>query len=375
MPARPYQLTGIFLLILSWRKPLAGLLLAVALVSTLIAFLLPDTYKSTAIFYPSDLNEVNPEQLMGGSRLTSPELFGKTADIDRMLTIAYSRPLADHIIRRFDLARHYQSDTTTEENRHYVLEKFRSNFDAEHTERDAIAITFRDHDKHLAAAVANAITARIGQQNQALLGRQRQETLHILRKKNQVYRQQYQLLLDSLRQSRRRFRIFGSTRDTLQSRFEAQYLARQLVQTETALRQARAEAAQVQRAGGGARLAALQSQIKGLEQAFAGLSKAENGNLINYETYLSGTDEVAGLEARVQGLQQELIRSGKAYLNAELAATDDLSSIYVVQQASPALKRSWPIRWLIVAGSLVFTFLLSVLVIVLLENHRPERAA
>jgi uncharacterized protein involved in exopolysaccharide biosynthesis len=43
----------------------------------------------------------------------------------------------------------------------------------------------------------------------------------------------------------------------------------------------------------------------------------------------------------------------------------------VVQKASPALKKAWPIRWLIVAGATVFAFLLSVLVIVLLENHRP----
>ena len=178
---------------------------------------------------------------------------------------------------------------------------------------------------------------------------------------------------DSLQHSRRRFRIFGSVRDTHDSRYEARFLARQLVQTETALRQARAEARHLQATGSDAfRLAALQTRIKGLEQAFAGLSSAKDGNLINYETYLAGTDVVAGLEAQLQGLEQEFIKSRKAYINAQAALAGELSSIYVVQKAYPALKKAWPIRWLIVAGATLFTFLLSVLVIMLLESQRPE---
>jgi uncharacterized protein involved in exopolysaccharide biosynthesis len=375
MPARPYQLTGIFFLLLKWRKPLVVLVAAAALLSAGIAFLLPNEYQSTAVFYPTDLNDINAEQLLRGSRAETPELFGTTEDIDRMLTIAYSQPLADHIIRKFDLARHYGSDTTHAEGRQEVVDEFLSNFEAEHTERDAIAITFRDRDKHLAAAVANAITARIGQLNQQLIAGNRQEVLHIYNKRNEFLRQQYHRLRDSLQQSRRRFRIFGSARDTHESRYEARYLARQLVQTETELRQARAEAAHLQRAGQqGPHLTALQARIKGLEQAFTALSSARNGNLINYETYLAGTDVVAGLEAQLQGLQQEFIKSQKAYINAQVALEGELSSIYVVQKAYPALKKAWPIRWLIVAGATVLTFLLAVLVIVLLENHRPVPA-
>jgi hypothetical protein len=371
MSARPYQLTGIFSLIRKWRKSLAVVLVAAAGLSTLLAFLLPNEYQSTAVFYPTDLNDINPEQLMDGSRPAAPELFGNTEDIDRMLTIAYSQPLANFIIRKFDLARHYGSDTIQEESRQYVVDEFRSNFEAEHTERDAIAITFRDRDKHLAAAVANAITARIGQLNQQLIAGNRREVLNIYSKRSHIFQEQYHQMRDSLQQSRRRFRIFGSVRDTHDSRYEARFLARQLVQTETALRQARAEARHLQSTGGGGQLAALQARVKGLEQAFAGLSSAKDGNLINYETYLAGTDVVAGLEAQLQGLEQEFIKSRKAYINAQVALTGDLSSIYVVQKAYPALKKAWPIRWLVVAGATVFTFLLSVLVIILLENHRP----
>ena len=373
MPARPYQLTGIFSLILKWRKPLAVVLVAAAGLSTLIAFLLPNEYQSTAVFYPTDLNDINPEQLMGGSRPAAPELFGSTEDIDRMLTIAYSQPLADFIIRKFDLARHYGADTLQEESRQYVADEFLSNFNAEHTERDAIAITFRDRDKYLAAAIANAITARIGQLNQQLIAGNRREVLQLYNKRSHLFREHYQQMRDSLQHSRRRFRIFGSVRDTHDSRYEARFLARQLVQTETALRQARAEARHLQTTGrDAARLAALQTRIKGLEQAFAGLSSAKDGNLINYETYLAGTDVVAGLEAQLQGLEQEFIKSRKAYINAQAALAGELSSIYVVQKAYPALKKAWPIRWLIVAGTTLFTFLLSVLVIMLLEKHRPE---
>jgi uncharacterized protein involved in exopolysaccharide biosynthesis len=375
MPASPYQLTGILSLLIKWRKPLAGIVVLAALLSAGIAFLLPDEYQSTAVFYPTDLNDINPEQLMSSNRPTAPELFGKAADIDRMLTIAYSQPLADYIIRRFDLARHYGSDTSKAENRQYVVDEFLSNFVAEHTERDAIAVSFRDRDKHLAAAVANAITARIGQMNQQLIAGNRREMLHIYTKRSQFLQNQYQQMRDSLQQSRRRFRIFGSARDTHDSRYEGRYLARQLVQTETELRQVRAEARHLRRTGRSAgQLAALQTRITGLEQAFRSLSTAKNGNLINYETYLAGTDVVAGLEAQLLGLQQEFIKSKKASLNAQVALAGDLSSIYVVQKAYPALRKAWPIRWLIVAGATLCTFLLAVVVILLLERHRATPA-
>ncbi|MGV3639226.1 MAG: hypothetical protein ACO1NZ_01830 [Adhaeribacter sp.] len=353
----------------TWRKPLLGLVAAVALLSAGISFLIPSEFKSTAVFYPTDLNDVNPEQLVNRGRPVSPELFGSDEDIDRMLTIANSQPLADYIIRKFNLARHYESDTLSEENRQFVVEEFLDHFEAEKTERDAIAISFRDRDKNLAAEVANAITAHIGQLNQELLAENRQQSLQIHQQRRQFFQQHYRQLRDSLQQNRRRFRIFGAASDTPSSRHEARYLARQLVQTETELRQARAEVRHLRQNGHDRQhLLLLEARIKGLEQALAGLSAAKGGNLINYETYLAGTDEVAGLEARLQGLQQEVIRSDKAYMNARLATQGGLSSVYVVQKAYPALKRAWPVRWLIVAASTLGAFLLAVLVIVLLDR-------
>ena len=47
--------------------------------------------------------------------------------------------------------------------------------------------------------------------------------------------------------------------------------------------------------------------------------------------------------------------------------------MYLVQKAYPATKKSKPVRWLIVLGSVLLTFALSVVVIALLELYRLNR--
>lgn len=378
MPEHPPQLLGVYFILLKWRKFLFSLLAAVALLSALVAWLLPNEYKSTTVFYPTNLNAVNPDEIVGGNR-SNTEVFGNTEDIDRILTIAYSQPLAEYIIQKYNLAQHYGLDTLNETNRQNVLEEFLDNFTAEHTERDAVAIAFFDQDRNLAATVANDIAARIDELNQQLTYENRRKVLAIFANRYQYLEQQYQLMRDSLLESRRRYRIFGTERETPESRPESRYLAKQLIQTETELRQVQAEVKYWQKAGGAsAKLQELKSRVQGLESAFAALSSAQNGNLINYETYVAGNEIVSSLEAQTNDLQQQVIESKKSYLNARLALENNVSSIYVVQKAYPATKKSRPVRWLIVVGAVLFSFLLAVTAIVLLETSRqanyPGRA-
>ncbi|MBC8084142.1 MAG: hypothetical protein H7Z21_13115, partial [Hymenobacter sp.] len=97
-------------------------------------------------------------------------------------------------------------------------------------------------------------------------------------------------------------------------------------------------------------------------------------NLINLESYVQGTDSLAMFTTRVADLQTRLIAARSAYETAELSIKGRISSVYLVQKAYPATKKSKPVRWLIVVGSVLLTFVLSVVFITLLELYRRNRA-
>ncbi|WP_460502390.1 hypothetical protein, partial [Hymenobacter agri] len=110
-----------------------------------------------------------------------------------------------------------------------------------------------------------------------------------------------------------------------------------------------------------------------LRRALRGLTRADGGNLINLESYVRGTDSLTMFTTRVADLQTRLIAARAAYETAELSIKGQLSSLYIVQKAYPATRKFKPVRSLIVLGSVLAMFALSVVFIALLELYRYHR--
>jgi uncharacterized protein involved in exopolysaccharide biosynthesis len=216
-----------------------------------------------------------------------------------------------------------------------------------HSDRDAIELTFQDKDKHLAARVANELVSVIDSFNQQLTGDNRRRVLELYRDRYQFVQKEYDYTRLALVAGRRRYGIHGLE-------MESRYLAKEIIETETALRKAEAS-------GG---------NVAGLRRALRGLTQADGGNVVNLENYVAGTDSMNTLYARFNDLQTRLINARSAFENADLALKSRISSLYVVQKAYPAARKAKPVRWLIVVSSVVITFALSVILITLLELYR-----
>jgi len=311
-----------------------------------VAWQLPNQYKSTAVFFPTNLQTADPDRIVEGTKL---ELTGRSEDLDRAITIGQSQPVAALLIKRFDLYKHYKAGAPGDDKADtQVLNEFGSNLDIVRNERDAIELTFMDRDKHLAANVANALVQVIDSVNQQL-------TLTNRRRVLVLYGRRYEYLRTGYEQSRRQLVALRARYGIFNFDQQSRYLAKELVRTEAALRQAE---------GGGGGSAA------GLRRALRGLTRAEAGNVMNAESFIRGADSLALLGARVADLQTRLTAGRAAYETAELTIKGQVSSVYLVQPAFPATKKSKPVRWLIVVGSVVLTFALAVVVITLLELYR-----
>ncbi|GAB2875182.1 GumC domain-containing protein [Hymenobacter ruber] len=353
MSAPSFSLVGLGPIINRWKYFVAGAVALAAIVSIIVALLLPNVYRSTAIFIPTNPQTADPDRLLepgsqSGSKL---ELGGRAEDLDRVITIGESQPVAEIIIKQFNLYKHYKAGEPGDDAvDNFVLSEFSNNLSIVHNERDAIELTFMDKDKKLAAAVANALVHAIDSINQQLTLENRRTVLNL-------YRQRYQYLSTSYERSRRelvgarhRYGIFGLE-------MQGRYMVKQLIETEAALRKAEAS-------GG---------DVAGLKRSLRGLTRADGGNLINLEKYVAGTDSLAMFTTRVADLQGRLIAARSAFETAELSIKGRLSSVYLVQKAYPATKKFKPVRSLIVLGSMLLTFALSVVFIALLELYRYNR--
>lgn len=346
MSPSSFSLVGLGPILNRWKYLVSTVVVAAGVVSALVAWQLPNLYKSTAVFFPTNLQNADPDRIVEGTKL---ELTGRAEDLDRAITIGQSQPVAALLIKRFNLYEHYGAGQPGDDKAEtQVLNQFSTNLDIVRNERDAIELTFTDRDKHLAANLANAMVQVIDSVNQQL-------TLTNRRRVLDLYGLRYNYLRTGYEQGRRQLVALRIRYGIFDLNQQSRYLAKQLVQTEAALRRSE---------GGGGGDAA------GLRRALRGLTRADGGNAMNAESFIRGADSLALLSARVTDLQTRLTAAQAAFETAEVTIKGHVSSLYLVQPAYPATKRAKPVRGLIVAGAMVLAFALSVIIIALLELYR-----
>ncbi|MGI4862692.1 MAG: hypothetical protein ACRYFZ_02130 [Janthinobacterium lividum] len=347
-PSTPFLLSpaGLRQVFNRW-KYLLGLAAGLALVvSTIVVLTLPNIYSSVAVFLPTSLQSADPDRLVEGSKL---ELGTRAEDLDRVISIGESLPVAELMVRRFDLYHHYkQGDPGTDQVENRTLQQFSSNLSIVHNERDAIELTFQDEDKQLAARVANTMVATIDSINQQLTLENRRNVLELYRQRSASLGRFYEQTRRALITARRRYGVFGLEQ-------QGRYLAKAVIETEKELRVAE---------GGGP------GNVAGLRRALRGLTSADGGNLINLEHWTQGADSVSLASSRLADLQSRFVAARAAYEQAETSLGSRVSSLYQLQKAQPATRKSKPFRSFIVLSSVVLTLALSIMVILLLELYR-----
>jgi len=335
---------------------------------------LPDVYRSTAIFYPTNLpalqTTLNPEYTTQ-ERLA---LSMSTDDADRLISIGQSQPVLKHIIQNFNLKQRYgyPAQDTSDKIQQKVLDEFLYNYNIYQNNRSAVEVSFDDPNKYFAAQVANAIMHQIDTVNQQLTRSNQYKILDAYARREQILRQELKQMQDSLMLTRQQFNIFGSVSTVNEGRPESRFLAERLVQTETDLQQAKAtlQSYKNQLPPTHTKIIALNAEIEGLQAALKALKNKNSGSSINLENYLAGSDRITRLENTFNALQEEYQKARQIYAEAQLTLKNGSTSLYLVQPATPALKKVRHIRWLIVLGSTLFTFILSVVVVTILERRR-----
>jgi hypothetical protein len=303
-------------LIIKWRKHLIILILATITLSVLFScpWFIKPKFKSTAILYPSNLMPYSDE--------TPTEL---------MLQIFESDEIRDSVIGKFDLAKHYDIDTTKKYYYTSLIKEFASNVNIKKTEYESVIVEIYDTDPDTACEMVKGMVHFFNVKARSMQREKMNEVLVIAENRMNSKKNERDSLQNLLTELRTKFGILDYKTQTkeLMKTYYNNLAGRELPRPDTTLT----------------------TSVRNL--------KNKGGE------FLLLSDMFSAASASYTLLQDEY----------EVALRDvikDLTYTNYVTSPVPADKKSYPIRWLIVTVTTLTTLFLAILIIILIENIRKK---
>lgn len=314
-----FNLLTFFKTIWKWRRPIL-IVCGVAIIGSVVIsdpHIMPPYYKSSSSFYP-----LNPNLTSTGTLFSSGDnnLFGASGDVDRILSIAGSIPLELYIVHRFNLFQHYKIDSAHER---YpittVLKELEDNYTYEKNDKGAVVITVEDEDRFLAAQMVNEIVNKIDQINRDLLNENKKKILSIYQNKLKEKEIEVKNLTDTIFNLKEEYNLYTDIEDL---------------------------PSEIQKSKGaqGAAYASASEKVKVLEEKKKGAIRELNNNIVQFQQY-------------------------------EASITSDVPTIFILEKGYPAERKSKPVRWLIVFGTVLISFILCALVVLFIERFKAIKVA
>lgn len=127
----------------------------VGIISLVVSLFLTPMFKSSAIVFPAATSTVSFSEQRNAK--ASAMDFGEEDQAEQLVQILKSSRIRNIIVERFDLMNHYEIDAD-DENKYYKLGKeWESHIQFARTRYGSIQIDVWDHDRELAAEIANKI--------------------------------------------------------------------------------------------------------------------------------------------------------------------------------------------------------------------------
>lgn len=314
--------------IYKWKKPLSIIGFATVIISSVVALLIDEKYKSTVILFPTTTNSISKALLTENNYQKTDVLqFGEEEEAEQMLQILNSDEIRSKICDKYNLMVHYDIEPTDKFKRTKLYEEFMSNITFKRTEFMSVKIEVMDINPDTAAFIANDIAAL---HDSTKIRIQRERALQALRIVETEYHEKL-TEVNSMSDSIKVINNLGVYDYESQSEVTNEQLAIAISKGDM-------------------------RAIKSLEEKLKVLAMYGSA-------YVSLRDN---LELQRKQLNMLQIK----YEEAKVDAVQILPQKFTVSDAYPAEKKSYPIRWLIVVVSTLAAELIGIIAILLLENIR-----
>ena len=323
---------GLLLFIYQKRVPLITITVAALIVSIIVSLLITPRYRSSVILYPATFTNMS-RSLMGPATVGGDIMnFGEESDAERLLQVLQSETIRNRIVDKYNLMEHYGIKEDSRFPHTELNRKYKNNVRSRKTQYMAIEIEVLDTDPVQAAAMANDIAANADSVLNTMLTERTILAVEVL---EEEYRRQLEvkgMLQDSLRRIREMGVIdYESQAEVLNEAYANAILSRD------------------------------PESIKLFEDKLRVLSTYGG-------TYLSLRDD-----AEYQGVRLNTLKS--AYDEALINLERQMTYTFIVDEASEAEKKAYPVRSLIVIVSTVAAFLFALFFMLLADALRRQLLA
>ena len=323
-----FNSTNFIVFLYNWRKPLLIVTIAAFIASIIFSspFFITPKFKSTVILFPTSTNSISKALLSENVGEKQDILqFGEDEQAEQMLQILNSNRIRDRVIEKYNLLEHYEINPKSSYKNTKLFDAYEDNVSFRRTEYMAVKITVLDRDPKIAASMANDIAELLDSTKNTMQKVRAIKAFNIVETEYFKLKSEIQKNEDSLT----RLRELG-VHD-----YESQ--------VEMINRQLAIEMARGNRTG-----------IKALEDKLDILAKYGG-------PYVSIRDAL-------EHDKKQLSEVKAKYEEAKIDAWEVLPQKFIVNSAYAAEKKSYPIRWIIVLISTLSAFVLSVLILAVLDS-------
>ncbi len=326
-----FDSTSLFEFFWRWRKPLIIIGITAAICSSIVSFLIHERYKSSVIMFPVQSNAIAKALLTDDVSGKQDILqFGEEAQAEQLLQILYSDEIRSRIVDKYKLMQHYRIDPNNKYKNTLLYEKYSENISFKRTEFLSVKIEVLDEDPFIASEIANDIGNLLDSTKTRMQRDRANQAFDIVANEYNRKKAAIALLTDSIKA----LNLLGIYDYESQSEVTSQQYAIAL--------------------------------SKGDERAIKRL--ADQLKIIGEygSAYMSVRENLY-----IQREQLNLLK--KKFEEAKIDAEAVLTYKFIVNKAFPAERKSYPVRWLIVATSTIVSMVFGILILILLDNIKRIR--
>jgi hypothetical protein len=322
--------SNLFILLYSWRKPILLVSIAAAVVSSGISLILKERYKSTVVLYAEQQHSFGA-QLLEDVQKEDLLTFGEEEDAERLLQMINSDQVRNKIIDKYQLWDVYEIQREQRGSNTLIAKEYQNNVSAQLTKFGSVEVAVLDEKPERARDMANDIALFAD----SVANRMRSERAMTA----------FKYAESSLQSVLNEVKTMEDSMKVLQGMGVYSYLDQIAALTEmygTAI------------AGG------YPDRAQKLQEQMDFLSKYGT-------TYVN-------LETNLKEAYEKLNVLRKRYDLMKIDVESNIPVMRVVDYASAADKKSFPIRWLIVAMSTLSAFVFTFIVLLVIDNFNRLRS-
>lgn len=344
-----------------WRKPLIIVTILAGIVSIIFTgptFIKP-RFKSSVVFYPATTNSISKALLNENAYDRSdPLAFGEEEEAEQLIQILYSDDIQSFIIEKYDLMNHYDIKPNAKFKNTQLAKKFSDNIRFRRTEYSSVEIEVLDTDPVIAAGIANDIAALLDETKNKIQREQANKALGIVESQYIAKRAFVNKLNDSLNF----FRALG----IFDYEVQIDHITDVYVQATSGAAESRAKL-QVLR---DKKVAESDTGIVNNEARLAGYEASSKRLQLQLDLLGKFGGAYSSVKEQLEQENEELVKLRQRYDRAKVDVDEVLPVKFVVNSAKVAEKKTYPLRSIIVLLSTFGALLMSLLVLIAVENYK-----